>query len=582
MTEDRRPAIGDIPSSVLRPPPSESWPWLKTYPAGIDWHAEYPGRPLHELLHDAAAKHADKPCLDFLGRGYSYREVGELARRAAKGLAGIGVVKGTRVALLLPNSPTYVISYFAVLMAGGTVVNLNPLYAAPEIHRLVEDSGAEMLITLDVKQLYALAAPLLGATALKKIVIQRMADILPLAKSLLYRLFKRADIAHWPKDSAHLDFRALIANDGAAVPAAIDPEHDVAVLQYTGGTTGTPKGAMLTHRNLWANTRQSLDWLTQTGGGIERVLAVLPFFHVFAMTGAMNLGLACGAELLLMPRFTIDDLFALIKRKRPTYLPGVPTLYTAIYNHPKAKSIDLSSIKICISGGASLPLEVKTKFEQATGCKLVEGYGLSETSPVLTINPFQGSKPGAAGLPVPGTIIEITSLENNVTVLPRGERGEICARGPQVMTGYWHKAAETAEAMAGGRFHTGDVGYIDKDGFLFIVDRIKDIIIASGYKIYPRLVEEAIYRHPKVAQAIVIGVPDPYRGQTVKAVVQPAKDQTLTEAELLDFLKDKISAIERPRVIEFRDALPMTLIGKPDKKALLEEEAAKFAGAVKG
>jgi long-chain acyl-CoA synthetase len=558
------------------------WPWLKSYPAGLDWHADYPGRPLYELLLDAAQKYAGKPCLDFLGRGYSYREVGELARRAAKGLAGIGVVKGTRVALLLPNSPTYVISYFAVLMAGGTVVNLNPLYAAPEIHHLAEDSGAEVLITLDVKQLYALAAPLLGATALKKIVIQRMADILPPAKSLLYRLFKRADIAPWPRDAAHIDFRALIANDGTAAPAAIDPERDVAVLQYTGGTTGTPKGAMLTHRNLWTNTRQSVDWLKQTGGGIERVLAVLPFFHVFAMTGAMNLGLACGAELLLMPRFTIDDLFALIRRKRPDYLPGVPTLYTAIYNDPKAKNIDLSSIRICISGGASLPLEVKTKFEEATGCKLVEGYGLSETSPVLTINPFQGSKPGSAGLPVPGTIIEITSLEDSLMVLPRGERGEICARGPQVMTGYWHRVPETAEAMAGGRFHTGDVGYVDEDGYLFIVDRIKDIIIASGYKIYPRLVEEAIYRHPKVAQAIVIGVPDPYRGQTVKAVVQPAKDKTLTEAELLDFLKDKISPIERPRVIEFRAALPMTPIGKPDKKALLEEEAAKYAGAVKG
>jgi long-chain acyl-CoA synthetase len=333
---------------------------------------------------------------------------------------------------------------------------------------------------------------------------------------------------------------------------------------------------MLTHRNLWANTRQCLAWLAQMDGGMERVLCVLPFFHVFAMTGAMNIGLANGAELLLMPRFTIDDLFALVKRKRPTYLPGVPTLYTAIYNHPKAKSIDLSSIRICISGGASLPLEVKAKFEHATGCTLLEGYGLSETAPVLTVNPLEGAaKPGSAGLPVPGTIVEITSLEAPLTVLPRGERGEICARGPQVMAGYWQKPVETAEIMAGGRFHTGDVGYLDEDGYLFIVDRIKDIIIASGYKIYPRLVEEAIYRHPKVAQAIVIGVPDPYRGQTVKAVVQPQADATLTEAELLEFLKDKVSAIERPRIVEFRDALPMTPIGKPDKKALLAEEAGK-------
>ncbi len=554
---------------------TEQWPWLKSYPAGIEWHTDYPGRPIHELIVDAAATHAEKPCLDFMGRGYSYRDIRDLVRRAAKGFAANGVTKGTRVALLLPNSPTYVVCYFAVTMIGGTVVNLNPLYTAGEIRYLVEDSGAELLVTLDVKQLYVLAAPLLDDGTLKKLVIQRMADILPPVKSVLYRLFKRGDTARWTPGNRQIDFHDLCANDGAVAPAAIDPERDVAVLQYTGGTTGVPKGAMLTHRNLWANTQQCLTWLRQMPGGIERVLCVLPFFHVFAMTGAMNIGIACGAELLLMPRFTIDDLFALIERKRPTYLPGVPTLYTAIYNHPKAKSVDLSSIKICVSGGASLPLEVKTKFEQATGCKLMEGYGLSETAPVLTINPLDAARSGSAGIPVPGTVIEITSTEDALTVLPQGERGEICARGPQVMPGYWRKPEETAQVMAGGRFHTGDVGYLDTDGYLFIVDRIKDIIIASGYKIYPRLVEEALYQHPNVAQAIVIGVPDQYRGQTVKAVVQPRAGATITEDELLDFLKDKVSPIERPRVIEFRDTLPMTPIGKPDKKALLAEEAKK-------
>ncbi|HEY7990753.1 MAG TPA: long-chain fatty acid--CoA ligase [Stellaceae bacterium] len=552
-----------------------AWPWLKSYPAGIDWHTDYPGRPIHELMLNAASAHGDKPCLDFMGRGWSYREVGDLVRRAATGLAAHGVTKGTRVALLLPNSPTYVVCYFAVTMIGGTVVNLNPLYTAGEIRHLVEDSGAEVLVTLDVKQLYVLAAPLLGTTSLRKIVVQRMADILPPVKSVLYPVFKRGDIAPWPRDARHADFRDLVANSGNVAPASIDPERDVAVLQYTGGTTGVPKGAMLTHRNLWANTQQCLTWLQQMPGAIQRVLCVLPFFHVFAMTGAMNIGLACGAELLLMPRFTIDDLFALIKRKRPTYLPGVPTLYTAIYNHPKAKSVDLSSIRICVSGGASLPLEVKTKFEAATGCKLMEGYGLSETSPVLTINPLDAARSGSAGLPVPGTIIEIASTEDSLKLLAQGERGEICARGPQVMPGYWHKPDETAHAMAGGRFHTGDVGYLDADGYLFIVDRIKDVIIASGYKIYPRLVEEALYQHPKVAQAIVIGVPDPYRGQTVKAVVQPRAGETIAEDELRDFLKDKVSAIERPHFIEFRASLPMTPIGKPDKKALLAEEAGK-------
>jgi len=552
---------------------STTWPWLKSYPPGIDWHQDFPGRPIHELLLDAVSAHAEKPCLDFLGRSYSYRELGDRVRRAATGLSAIGVGKGTRVALLLPNSPTYVICYFAVAMIGGTVVNLNPLYAAREVRHLVEDSGAEILVTLDVRQLYGLAAPLIGTTTVKTVVVQRMADILPSVKGLFYGWFKQGDTAVWPRDVHHRDFRDLTQNDGAVSPAAIDPDRDVAVLQYTGGTTGVPKGAMLTHRNLWANTWQCHAWLQQIPGGIERVLCVLPFFHVFAMTGAMNLGIACGAELLLMPRFTIDGLLALIKRKRPTFLPGVPTLYTAIYNHPKAKRVDLSSIRLCVSGGASLPLEVKTKFEAATGCRLMEGYGLSETAPVLTINPID-TRAGSAGLPIPGTVIEIVSTEDG-HVLAQGERGEICARGPQVMPGYWQKGVETAHAMAGGRFHTGDVGYLDPDGFLYIVDRIKDIIIASGYKIYPRLVEEALYQHPKVAQAIVIGVPDRYRGQTVKAVVQPRAGTALSEAELLDFLKDKVSPIERPRVIEFRDALPLTPIGKPDKKALLAEDAAR-------
>jgi long-chain acyl-CoA synthetase len=560
------------------PAEAESWPWLKSYPAGIDWHTRFVDRPIHELLLQSVERHAEKPCLDFLGRGYSYREIGDLVRRAATGLRALGVVNGTRVGLLLPNSPTYVIAYFAVAMAGGTVVNLNPLYAAPEIRGLAEDSGIEILVTLDVKRLYALAAPLLNGTAVKTIVVQRMADILPAAKGFAYRLLKRGETASWPRDSRHRDFRDLVANEGSAPPAAIDPERDIAVLQYTGGTTGTPKGAMLTHANLWANTQQCLAWLSQMPEGMERVLCVLPFFHVFAMTGAMNLGLATGAELLLMPRFTIEDLFRLIKRKRPTYLPGVPTLFTAIYTHPKAKHADLSSIRMCISGGASLPLEVKSKFEAATGCTLLEGYGLSETAPVLTVNPLHGvNKPGSAGLPVPGTIIEITALEDATIVLPRGERGEICARGPQVMPGYWQKPAETATAMTGGRFHTGDIGYVDEDGYLFIVDRIKDIIIAGGYNIYPRTVEEAIYQHPKVAQAIVIGVPDQYRGQTVKAVVQVKSGATLTADELLDFLKDRVSVIERPRIVEFRSVLPMTPVGKPDKKALLAEQAKRTA-----
>ncbi len=555
------------------------WPWLKAYPPEIDWHARFADEPVYRLLEDSVRRFGDRPCVDFLGKGYSYAEIGALARRAAKGFAAIGVGKGTRVGLMLPNCPYYVIAYYAILALGGTVVNLNPLYAPPEVRHLVEDAGVEVMLTLDLKAHYALLAPLLGPCGIRKIVLCPMADILPFAKSVLYRLLKRADTARPPRDDAHLTFADLTADDGAFSPAPIEPARDLAVLQYTGGTTGVPKGAMLTHRNLVANARQCLAWFPDVEPGRERILAVLPFFHVFAMTVAMNFGIAAGAELILLPRFEIKMLVAAIRRKRPTTMPGVPTLFTAIYTNPAAATVDLTSIKSCLSGGAPLPVEVKHKFEAVTGCTVVEGYGLSETSPVATCNPLRGvNKPGSVGLPMPGTIIEIAALDDPTRLAPQGERGEVMVRGPQVMAGYWRKPQATLEVLNEGRLRTGDVGYLDPDGYLFLVDRLKDIIIAGGYKIYPRNVEEAIYQHPKVAECIVISVADPYRGQTVKAYVAPVAGAKLEEAELRAFLRDRLSPIEMPKLFEFRESLPKTLIGKPSKKALMEEEARRAAG----
>jgi long-chain acyl-CoA synthetase len=560
-----------------------SWPWLKSYPPGIDWHARFAEEPVYRLLEASVRRFADRPCLDFLGKRYSYAEVGALARRAAKGFAALGVRPGTRVGLMLPNSPYYIIAYYGVLIAGGTVVNFNPLYAPPEIRHLVNDSGVEIVLTLDLKAHYALLAPLLGQSSLRKIVICAMAGILPPAKSLLYRLLKRGDIARWPADESHLAFDALTRNDGAVTPAPVEPTRDIAVLQYTGGTTGVPKGAMLTHQNLVANARQCLAWFPDVKPGEERVLAVLPFFHVFAMTVAMNWSIACGAEITLLPRFEIKTLLAAIRRKRPTTMPGVPTLFTAIYADAATHKVDLTSIRFCISGGAPLPLEVKHKFEALTGCTLVEGYGLSETSPVAACNPLKGlNKAGSVGLPVPGTIIEIASLDHPARLAPQGERGEVVIRGPQVMAGYWRKPEATAAVLSSGRLRTGDVGYLDAEGYLFLVDRIKDIIIAGGYKIYPRNVEEAIYQHPKVAECIVLSVEDPYRGQTVKAYVAPVAGAALDAEELKTFLKDKLSPIEMPKLFEFRPSLPKTLIGKPSKKALIEEEAQRAAAGAKG
>jgi long-chain acyl-CoA synthetase len=555
-----------------------SWPWLKAYPPGIDWRARFPEQPLYQLIEDSVARFGDRPCLDFLGKSYSYAEVGRLVRRAAKGFAALGVRRGVRVGLMLPNTPYYVIAYYAVLEAGGIVVNFNPLYAPPEIRHLVEDAEVSIMVTLDLKQLYAPLAPLLGEAGLANIVLCPMADILPFGKGALYRLLKRADTVAIPRGGKHVGFAELTANDGVFMPISVEPARDLAVLQYTGGTTGTPKGAMLTHQNLTANTLQCLHWFPGMRPGQECALAVLPFFHVFAMTVAMNLSIACGAEIVLLPRFEIKSLLAAIRRKRPTTMPGVPTLFTAVYAQAAARHVDLTCIKSCISGGAPLPLEVKSRFEAATGCTLVEGYGLSETSPVVACNPLQGTnKSGSVGLPLPDTIVEIVSLDDPTRLAAQGERGEVTVRGPQVMAGYWRKAEATAAVFSGGRLRTGDVGYLDADGYLFLVDRIKDIIIAGGYKIYPRNIEEAIYQNPKVAECIVLGIADPYRGQTVKAYVACAPGTQLDEKELLAFLQTRLSPIEMPKIVEFRAALPKTLIGKPSKKALVEEEAERQA-----
>jgi long-chain acyl-CoA synthetase len=403
-----------------------------------------------------------------------------------------------------------------------------------------------------------------------------MQDVLPFPKSLLFPIVRRKDIAATQDDGRHLRFADLTANGGDPVRVAVDPAEDVAVLQYTGGTTGLPKGAMLTHANLYANAIQATMWFEGARPGEERLLAVLPFFHVFAMTAAMNLPIRLGAEIVMLPRFDLDQAMETIAKKRPTLFPAVPTIYTAINNHKNRSRYDLSSIKFCISGGAPLPSEVKVAFERGTGCRLVEGYGLSEASPVTNCNPIAGvNKTGSIGLPLPGTTIELVSLEDGQTPVPTGERGELCVRGPQVMKGYWNRPEETAATLRDGLLHTGDVAYMDEDGYVFIVDRIKDLILCSGFNVYPRNVEEAIHLHPAVAEVVVGGIPDAYRGQTVKAWIRLKDGETLDAEGLRAFLQDKLSTIEQPKQVEFRDELPKTLIGKLNRKALLEEEAAK-------
>lgn len=556
------------------------FPWLASYPANVNWRAPLDPLSLPTLWEAAVRDYAAQPCLDFLGKKYRYREVDQLIRRAAAGLQTLGVTKGVKVGLCLPNSPYYVIMYFAVLFCGGTVVNFNPLYAERELKHQITDSGSSVMVTLDLKVSYDKLEALRQQQLFKTLIVCPMADILPFPQNILFSVFKRAQIAAIAPDKHHVSFTDLTARMPMAAPVSVNPQQDIAVLQYTGGTTGTPKGAALTHANLSINAQQAVLWFPDARPAAEKMLAVLPFFHVFAMTAVMNFAIKLGAELILLPRFEINQLIKTIHRKRPTLFPAVPTIYTAINHYTDLAKYNLSSIRYCISGGAGLPVEVKRDFEKLTGCVLVEGYGLTETSPVASCNPVTGeNRAGSIGLPFPGTIIEIVSLEDKKTVMPPGERGEVCIRGPQVMQGYYNKPAETAEVLEqtadGSRLHTGDVGIMDPDGYVRIVDRIKDMIVAGGFKIYPRHVEEAIYLHDAVEECIVAGVPDAYRGQTVKAYLKLKDGQNVTAEQLTQFLKDKLSPIEMPKQIEFRDSLPKTMIGKLNRKALLDEEAAK-------
>ena len=551
-------------------------PWEKYYPKDIRWDTPLTAFPLYKLLEDTAKKIPDNPCIDFMGKIYTYREIQELVYKAAKGLQDLGVKKGTKVGLFLPNTPYNIIFYYAILRIGGIVVNYSPLYVKREIIPQIEDSQTEYLITLDLKVLYEKAYDLPQTTCLKKIIICSMANILPFAKSIAFRALKFGEIAKITVDESHYLSKDIFSNKGDFQEVSISVK-DTAVLQYTGGTTGVPKAALLTHENLYTNTSQCALWCQEgLEFGEEKMMGILPLFHVFAMTVVMNVSIKIGALMILLPRFDIKSVFKTIHQKKPTVLPAVPTIFTALNNARSMENYDLSSLKLCISGGAPLPVEVQEKFEEKTKCKLVEGYGLSETSPIVTVNPFfTVNKTGSIGIPLPQTRVEIRDPDNQHQLLPVGQKGEVCVQGPQVMAGYWNRAEETAQAIQDGWFYTGDVGYMDEDGYFFIVDRIKDLVISGGYNIYPRQVEEAIYLHPDIAETSVIGVPHEYRGQVVKAFIVLKENVKLSERDILSFLKDKISQIEMPKFVEFRTELPKTLVGKIYKKKLIEEELAK-------
>jgi len=553
-------------------------PWLKSYPAALDWHARFPAKPLYALIDEAAAKWPDHLHMTFMGRRITYAESADMVSRAAEGFRRLGVKKGVHVGLFLPNCPQFIVCYYAILKAGGTVVNFSPLYSEPELLNQVEDSCTDIMVTLDLVDLYPKMLRVMRESRLERLVVSGLSDALPRLKGIAFNLFQRKRRASVEWGADHTAYADLLDNDPIAAPAEVDVHEDVAVLQYTGGTTGVPKGAMLTHANLSVNAAQTLYWDPSVRPGHDVMLGALPLFHVFAMTLVMNAGTLGGAKIVLMPKFELEGALKLVGEEGVTLMPGVPTMFSAILNFDGRGKYDLSSLRTCLSGGAPLPAEVKRAFEEAVpGVRVNEGYGLTESSPTVSASPIaEEGKSGSIGLPLPDTEIVIMDKDSGEGPLPIGETGEICIRGPQVMKGYWNRPEDTAAVFYGDLLRTGDIGYMDEDGYTFLIDRSKDLILVGGFNVFPRTVEEAIYTHPSVLEASVIGVPDPYLGEAPKAFVVVKQGHELSVDSLRAFLKERLGKHELPRGIEFRDSLPKTMIGKLSKKELVEEERAKY------
>ena len=529
-------------------------------------------RIVPDLLDRAARDYPARPAIAFLGRRWTYAQLAADVERVAAGLQALGVNPGDRVGLCLPNTPYFVIGYYAVLKIGAVVVNYNPLYVERELEYQIRDSGTSVMLVIDLPDIHRKVVAVAERAGLRNIVVCSLADALSATKSLLYKIAKRKQrVTRLPPDGRHVAMAALLACGDKVRPVVVSSD-DVAVLQYTGGTTGKPKGAMLSHANVIANAGQNVAYDPTRKLGQERVLGVLPLFHVFAMTVVMNYSVETAAEMVLLPRYELKATLKALLASKPTVFPAVPTIYGAIAKLAEKEKRDLSFIQLCISGGAPLPVEVGDHFRRLTNAHLVEGYGLTEASPVVCCNPAQGqAKTGSVGVPLVATIVEILDPVTRAR-MPAGEKGELVVRGPQVMKGYWNQPDETAAVLDEHGLRTGDIGYKDEDGYIFIVDRIKDVILSGGYNVYPRVIEDALYQHPDIAEAVVIGVADAYRGQAAKAYVVLREGAVTTPDTLRTFLKDYVSRIELPTAIEIRATLPKTAVGKLSKKELIAEE----------
>jgi len=540
-------------------------PWLKNYDFWAPAEINPPNQPLYQILQIASGAYRDKPAVAFMGAFIDFGDVKKLVDLLATALQNLGIVKGDRVGVMLPNCPQYLISFFAVVRLGAIVVNVNPIYTPREIEMVAKDSGMRAIIALDL-----LATNIFGVranTAIGHVILTSLLD------------YSSTPDNAPPAPEGALSFKSLI--DGVAevdLPRVeIDPAEDVAVLQYTGGTTGVPKGAMLTHQNLYTNTLQSWAWAGPlTRQGDERYLMVIPYFHIYGQTVGLLLGAWNGAMQIPIPKFDPNLLIEAIKRHKPTFFPGAPTLYISMLNHPEIKTCGLEHVRRFNSGSAPLPLEVIERFEKMSGAMLYEGYGLTEASPTTHSTPTLAKrKIGSVGLPFPSTECKIVDLETGERVVPVGEVGELCVRGPQVMKGYWNRPEETAIALRDGWLYTGDVARMDEDGFFFIVQRKKDMIIVSGFNVYPNEVEDVLFTHPAVLEAAVIGVPDPYRGEAVKAFISLRPGATATASDVIEFCRGNLAKYKVPTLVEFMTSLPKSAVGKVLRRELREMESQK-------
>lgn len=558
--------------SVSTPAASPVQPWQAHYAHPAPWDTTFPPLTVPQMFADSVARFADRPLVDFMGRSFSYAEIAQDANAFAAGLQALGVAKGDRIGLFLPNVPIYLAAYYGAMIAGATVVNFSPLYTAAELAAQVADSGTRLLVTVDSSALLPTALAVKEQSALEWLVVGSLAAQLPWFKGMAMRLFAAKSLSPIPEQALRWD--DLLA-DTPPSPVTLDPEEDLALLQYTGGTTGTPKGAMLTHQNITANTRQ-VEAIDPREDERDVIVGVLPMFHVFANICVLNRTVVHGGCIAMLPRFDAGQALKTLARVQATAIPGVPTMYQALLDHPNCGKTDFSSLRVCISGGAPLPQPLKQRFEATTGARLIEGYGLTETAGVATANPYEGEeRPGTIGQPIPGTRIRLLDKEDPTQDAPEGEPGELAIQGPQVMRGYWRRPeaalAAFAERPDGRWLRTGDVAVLEEGGYLRIVDRIKDMIAVGGFKVFPSEVEAVLLRHPAVKEALVIGVPDAYRGEAPRAYVTLQEDAAESGEALAKWLNAQLGKHERVESVVVRESLPKTMIGKLDRKALRAE-----------